>query len=82
MRPIRSQSNLVAPAAIICGHIALIKGKFSPIQPPPGRSMAITGLILGYVGMVVMLITLALAVSGVFNVFEWFGGRLDSSKAG
>ncbi len=67
-------SMLLAPAAIICGHIALIKGKFSPIQPAPGRSMAIAGLILGYVGMVVMLVTLALVVSGLVKLPEWLNG--------
>jgi len=67
-------SMLLAPAAIICGHIALIKGKFSPIQPAPGRSMAITGLILGYVGMFVMLVTLALVVSGLVKLPEWLNG--------
>jgi hypothetical protein len=70
---------LLAPAAIICGHIALLRGKFSPIQPPPGRSMALAGLILGYLGMVVMLTALGLAVTGVFNVFVWFKGHLLGS---
>lgn len=66
---------ILAPAAIICGHIALIKGKFSPIQPAPGRAMAITGLILGYLGLIVMLITLLLMVTGVFDVFDFIKNR-------
>lgn len=74
-------SLLLAPAAIICGHIALVKGKFSPIQPAPGRSMAITGLILGYLGMAVLLVVLALTVTGVFNFFEWFGNQLEPDES-
>lgn len=74
-------SMLLAPAAIICGHIALIKGQFSPIQPAPGRSMAITGLILGYVGMTIMLLTLGLKVTGIFDVFGLFKGHFGNSPA-
>ena len=69
----------LAPAAIICGHIALIKGKFSPIQPAPGRGMAITGLILGYLGLAVMLITLVLMVTGVFDAFDFIKNRGGSA---
>lgn len=68
-------SIVLAPAAIICGHIALIKGKFSPIQPAPGRSMAITGLILGYLGMFVLLVLLVLLVSGTFDFVDWIKNR-------
>ena len=62
---------VLAPAAIICGHIALIKGKFSPIQPAPGRGMAITGLILGYIGLAVMLIALILTVTGAVDFLKF-----------
>lgn len=71
---------VLAPAAIICGHIALIKGKFSPIQPAPGRAMAITGVILGYLGLAVMLITLVLMVTGVFNVLDFIKTRSASGE--
>ena len=65
----------VSPAAIICGHIALIKGKFSPIQPAPGRGMAITGLILGYLGMLILLTVLILSVTGLFDGWEYIKNR-------
>lgn len=72
---------LLAPAAIICGHIALIKGKFSPIQPAPGRGMAITGLILGYLGLAVMLIALILTVTGAVDFIK-FLERHGGTEAG
>ena len=68
-------SVVLAPAAIICGHIALIKGKFSPIQPAPGRGMAITGLILGYLGMLILLTVLILSVTGLFDGWEYIKNR-------
>ena len=71
---------LLAPAAIICGHIALIKGQFSPIQPPPGRIMAIVGLVLGYLGMAVTLVVLVLAATGLFNAFEWLKGIVTGAE--
>ena len=70
---------VLAPAAIICGHIALIKGKFSPIQPAPGRAMAITGLILGYLGMLILLAVLVLSVSGIFDGWEYIKNRGGAS---
>lgn len=43
--------------AVICGHISLkkIKNSRSPIQ---GKGMAITGLILGYIGILLQLIAI------------------------
>lgn len=51
-------SILFSPAAIITGHIALAKSKHSRIQPAPGRTMALIGVILGYAGLCVLLILL------------------------
>ena len=51
---------LLAPAAIICGHIALSKAKHSPVQPAPGRMLALIGTILGYVGLAGLILTLIL----------------------
>ena len=50
---------LCSPAAIIVGHIALAKGRHSRIQPAPGRTMALVGVILGYAGLCVILTLLA-----------------------
>ena len=44
-------SLLCAPTAIILGHIALSRAKHSRIQPAPGRTMAMIGVILGYSGL-------------------------------
>lgn len=51
---------LMGPAAIICGHIALSKAKHSPVQPAPGRMLALIGTILGYVSLVLLIVTLVL----------------------
>jgi len=51
-------SILFSPAAIIVGHIALAKTKYSRIQPAPGRTMALIGVILGYAGLCVLLVLL------------------------
>ncbi len=56
---------LASPGAIICGHIALAKAKHSPVQPAPGRNLAFIGTILGYAGMVLLLI--ALVVLAIFG---------------
>jgi len=50
---------LCSPAAIIVGHIALAKAKHSRMQPAPGRTMALIGVILGYAGLCVILALLA-----------------------
>lgn len=49
---------LMGPAAIICGHIALSKAKNSPVQPAPGRMLALIGTILGYVSLALLILTL------------------------
>ncbi|NNE94044.1 MAG: DUF4190 domain-containing protein [Verrucomicrobiales bacterium] len=53
---------LLAPGAIICGHIALARAKHSPVQPAPGRMLALVGLVLGYLGLVVVLVGLIVLV--------------------
>jgi hypothetical protein len=58
-------SLLLSPVGIICGHLALSRARFSPIQPAPGRGMAIAGLILGYVGMFALLVILVLTAVGI-----------------
>lgn len=40
--------------AVICGHMALSQIKNSPV-PMGGRGMAITGLVLGYLGIAITL---------------------------
>jgi len=52
-------SLLCAPAAIILGHIALAKAKHSRIQPAPGRTMAMIGVILGYAGLFLSAVLVA-----------------------
>ncbi len=52
-------SLLCAPAAIILGHIALSKAKHSRIQPAPGQTMAMIGVILGYSGLLLSAILVA-----------------------
>ncbi len=49
---------LCAPLAIIFGHTALAKGKHSPLQPPPGKTLAVTGLVIGYVSLLVAILLL------------------------
>lgn len=58
-------SLILAPISIICGHLALSRAQFSPVQPAPGKGMAIAGLIMGYLGMIALLITLVLVAVGV-----------------
>ncbi|MCF6314613.1 MAG: DUF4190 domain-containing protein [Verrucomicrobiales bacterium] len=50
---------ICSPAAIILGHIALAKARHSRIQPAPGRTLALIGVILGYAGLCVILTLLA-----------------------
>ncbi len=52
---------LCAPLAIIFGHTALARGKHSPLQPPPGRNLAMIGLIIGYVSLLFAILLLAAA---------------------
>lgn len=50
---------ICSPAAIILGHTALAKARHSRIQPAPGRTLALIGVILGYAGLCVILALLA-----------------------
>ncbi|GAP54524.1 hypothetical protein AHiyo6_10890 [Arthrobacter sp. Hiyo6] len=47
-------------AAVILGHMALQR-------EPAGRSLAIAGLVLGYIALVITAIVLALAVIAVLS---------------
>ncbi len=49
---------LFAPLAIIFGHIALARGKHSPVQPPPGRNLAMFGVIIGYLNLLLLIVVL------------------------
>ena len=49
---------ILAPIAVICGHMALTKAKQSPVKPAPGHTHAVIGVILGYAGLIVTLIVL------------------------
>lgn len=60
---------LLGPAAIILGHIALGRAKNSPIQPAPGQTMALVGLILGYIGLVMFIVYLL-----TYRIWLRFGG--------
>ena len=53
----------IAPAAIICGHIALSKIKASA-GSLSGRGLAIAGTILGYVGLVSYVLMLPILFIG------------------
>ncbi len=53
---------LLAPLAIILGHAGLARAKKSPVQPAPGQSLALIGVILGYAGLVFTIILLILAL--------------------
>lgn len=68
---------LFAPLAIIFGHIALARGKHSPVQPAPGRNLAMTGVFIGYLNL--LLIILVLVAMAFFK--EPMGELLDQLKA-
>ena len=51
-------SFLLSPLAIICGHIALARAAHSSEKPAPGRTLALVGTILGYVGIISLMIML------------------------
>ena len=55
--------------AVICGHLALksIKANPTPIQ---GKGMAIAGLILGYLGIILQLIVIAVGITMYSNAKE------------
>ncbi|MFK5924230.1 MAG: DUF4190 domain-containing protein [Verrucomicrobiota bacterium] len=52
-------SLVCSPAAIIMGHIALAKARHSRIQPAPGHTLALIGVILGYAGVFVSIVLVA-----------------------
>jgi mannose/fructose/N-acetylgalactosamine-specific phosphotransferase system component IIC len=47
---------LLAPAAVICGHLALNAIRRNPHLE--GRSMALAGLICGYIGIAILIVML------------------------
>ncbi len=49
---------LLGPIAVVCGHMGLASSRRSRLRPAPGENMALTGMILGYVGMAVSLVYL------------------------
>ncbi len=53
---------LLAPIAIIFGHIAQAKARRSPVQPAPGQTLGAIGMLIGYIWLVVAILLLALAV--------------------
>lgn len=53
---------LLAPIAIIFGHIAQAKAQRSPVQPAPGQTLGAIGMLIGYIWLVVAILLLALAV--------------------
>jgi len=64
---------LFAPLAIIFGHTALARAKHSPVQPAPGKTLAVVGVIIGYVYLIFVIVALVVAIlfgdelRGVFN---------------
>lgn len=65
-------SLLCSPAAIILGHIALAKARHSKIQPAPGRTLALIGVILGYAGVFVSIVLVA-----TFSIWSKFLPQLS-----
>ena len=61
---------LFSPAAIITGHMGMGKGKKSPVQPFPGKKLALVGLILGYLGLVGGILTLLLWALGFVGTMQ------------
>lgn len=55
-------SLVLAPAAIIFGHLALTRAKHSPVKPAPGHTQALIGVILGYTGVVFTILALVIAL--------------------
>lgn len=68
---------LFAPIAIICGHTALAKARHSPVQPAPGHTLGAIGLMIGYVSLVLLIITLFLALLFQETLREFFQGIRD-----
>ncbi|MEO0415254.1 MAG: DUF4190 domain-containing protein [Verrucomicrobiota bacterium] len=62
---------LLAPAAVLLGHMALAKAKNSPVKPAPGQTFGLIGLILGYAGILITIIGLiVLIVAKPFEAME------------
>ena len=53
---------LFAPLAIIFGHTALARAKHSPVRPAPGQTLAVVGVIIGYIYLIFVIIALVVAV--------------------
>lgn len=74
---------ILAPVAVILGHIALNKAKASPVQPAPGKKMGLIGLILGYLGLpgtLIMLIAVMLGLKNASAVKEDFEEAREATK--
>lgn len=55
-------SLVLAPTAIIFGHLALTRARHSPVKPAPGHTQALIGVILGYTGVVFTILVLVIAL--------------------
>ncbi len=53
---------LFAPLAIIFGHTALARAKHSPVKPAPGQTLAVVGVIIGYIYLIFVIVALVAAV--------------------
>ncbi len=53
---------LLAPMAIITGHLGCHRYRVSPLQPAPGHSLAALGMVFGYAQVVFLLILLGALV--------------------
>lgn len=67
---------LLGPIAVICGHMGLASSRRSRLKPAPGENLALTGMILGYVGMAVSLVYLVILAFPELpqNLRSGFGG--------
>ncbi len=53
---------LLAPMAIVAGHLGCHRYRESPIQPAPGHSLAALGMVFGYAQVVFLMILLGALV--------------------
>lgn len=63
---------IFAPIAIISGHMALAKARHSPVQPAPGHTLGAIGLMVGYVGLAITIMMLAVAAFFGENIRDYF----------
>ena len=63
---------IFAPIAIITGHTALARARHSPIQPAPGHTLGAIGLMVGYVGLAITIILLAVAAFFGENIRDYY----------